>query len=87
MDFIFKYAEQGEDCMEEFGFQTFRNLVDTVVNLQSFIGGIVGKELGIATDIIAKVNSLSWYIYDLENGNVDVYNTVSIIWDFIGEFL
>lgn len=87
MDFIFKYVEQGEGCMEEFGFQTFRNLVDTVVNLQSFIGGIVGEELGIATDIIAAVNSLSWYVYDLENGSADVLSTVSIIWDFIGKLL
>lgn len=87
MDFIFKYVEQGEECMEEFGFQTTRNLIDTVVNLQAVIGGVADKKVGAVTDFISKVNSLSWYIYDLENNNADIYSTLSIIWNFIGTAL
>lgn len=89
MDFIFKYAEQGEDCMNEFRIMTMKNLCDTLVNAISTCGTLIGGDFGIATSMFTAEYYFITYFGDPRYSGWDsserLKNGLPVIWGVISQ--
>lgn len=90
-DYIFEYAEKGDDCLEQFEKDTLKNALDTIVNLVSFGGQLAG---GLAEEITGWVATIYSYVttcIELADDNTStgdkLYDAIAIIWDLIGHTL
>lgn len=89
-DFIFEYAEKGEDCMKEFMIFTMQNLLDIYINVVAFVGSVAGEIPADATGWISTIYSFVKHMQESFDGDSDVpsvMDTISLIWDLIGKLL
>lgn len=92
-DFIFKYAEQGDDCLIEYALFTMRNMLDTVINIACAAASLFGAEAeALASSIYATYYGL-WLAADvttaIANGDPvfskdNVFNGFATIWNILG---
>lgn len=96
-DFIFEYAEKGEDCMKDFMIFTIENLIDTLINAIAFVGSVVGEvggPIGKAADFVTGWLSTEYSytkhfanIFDGDSDYPGAMDTIALIWDLIGKLL
>lgn len=96
-DFIFDYAERGEDCMKDYMIFTMKNLMDTFVNVVSFIGTVTGLVAGEVGGIIEEATG--WFAteyalfsmvaenFDGDDDYAGAMDVISLIWDLIGKLV
>ncbi|MCR5729428.1 MAG: hypothetical protein K6G20_03615, partial [Ruminococcus sp.] len=92
-NFIFKYAEKGEECMDEYLFFTMRCIMDTIVNVMTFIGSLCGDAGSVEAAIASSKYYAMWLEYDIEK-NVEedknpvnpenIYSGMAILWNLLG---
>lgn len=91
IDFILRYAEEGEDCMKEFKIMTARNLLDTFFNVVAACGDLIGGAAGDVTGWTATIYSYITYFSDPDFKDSDsderLTNSIPVIWDLISKLI
>lgn len=88
-DFIFRYAEEGDDCLEDFKNFTYQNIFDTVVNIASLggqlLGGAADTIISWVATIISTIELADEMSDEDASANDKFYDAVALIWDLLGK--
>lgn len=92
-DYIFEYAERGEDVMREYMIFTLSNAMDTAISVASYVIGMCGEAGGlVSASLSALYDTIKFEIEticNIENGDyeADAESAICCIWDWLGVWL
>lgn len=95
-NYIFEYAERGEECMLEYALFTMRNMLDTIINIMTFVMQLCGEQASQLASSIYATYYAEWLGVDIgtaiANGDPvftkdNIFNGMSTIWNLLGVWL